>query len=134
MGAMSEKLLRFIVNEIHPESGRRMGVFQSVSRLRNENLVAGADRKKLDELWEWFDKRLLEPDRKARSKKKSAAHRAISWFKPTASHHLARMAEMTEILGRHGVAVETITTDKPGYVTYEDEFQVAAEPFADTGA
>jgi hypothetical protein len=32
------------------------------------------------------------------------------------------------------VAVEMITTERPGFLVYEDEYQVVAEPFADTGA
>jgi hypothetical protein len=30
--------------------------------------------------------------------------------------------------------VDLIRCEKPGYVVYEDEFQVTAEPYADTGA
>jgi len=33
---------------------------------------------------------------------------------------------------RTSVAVEAITTDRPGYIIFEDDNQIAAEPFADT--
>ena len=33
---------------------------------------------------------------------------------------------------RYGIEVEIITTTRPGYIVYEDRFQVAAYPFADT--
>ncbi len=42
------------------------------------------------------------------------------------------MRAFAEILERHGMAVRMIHTDRPGYVLYEDEFQIAAYPFADT--
>jgi hypothetical protein len=42
------------------------------------------------------------------------------------------MREFQRILGAYGIAVETIRTRRPGYVVYEDEFQIAAYPFSDT--
>jgi hypothetical protein len=36
---------------------------------------------------------------------------------------------MVRILERNGVQVQKIKTDKPGYVVYEDEWQMVAEPF-----
>ena len=30
---------------------------------------------------------------------------------------------------RHGIYVKKIVTDKPGYLVYEDEWQVVAEPY-----
>ncbi len=58
--------------------------------------------------------------------------KAISWFKDTATEHLRRIRDVCAILEHHDVRVRMITTDRPGYILYEDEFQVAAEPFADT--
>ncbi len=36
------------------------------------------------------------------------------------------------ILEAHGIAVDVIQTERPGYVVYEDSVQVAAEPFKET--
>jgi hypothetical protein len=36
---------------------------------------------------------------------------------------------MGEILECNGIYVKKIRNDKPGYVTYEDEWQLVAEPF-----
>lgn len=57
---------------------------------------------------------------------------ALSWFKDCAQLHLEYAREMVEIMRANDVVVEMITTDRPGFVVYEDEFQVIAEPFADT--
>jgi hypothetical protein len=38
--------------------------------------------------------------------------------------------ELVGILQNHGVLVQTLTTDGVGYVVYEDDFQIVAEPFA----
>ena len=40
------------------------------------------------------------------------------------------MREIASILERHGIIVNTIYTDRPGYIVYEDEYQITAEPLA----
>jgi hypothetical protein len=35
------------------------------------------------------------------------------------------------LLEENGVSVRAFKTHKPGYIVYEDEYQVVAEPFAD---
>ena len=41
------------------------------------------------------------------------------------------MHEMRCVLEENGVIVRVIKTQRPGYIVYEDEYQVVAEPFAD---
>ena len=41
------------------------------------------------------------------------------------------MRELVAILETHGVAVRMLKAQRVGYVVYEDEYQVVAEPFAD---
>ena len=53
----------------------------------------------------------------------------ICWFKTGATEHISRVYEMVHILERNGTYIQKITTDKPGYVVYEDEWQLVAEPF-----
>jgi len=36
---------------------------------------------------------------------------------------------MVAILENHDVKVEMLKTQRPGYLVYQDEFQVVAEPF-----
>jgi hypothetical protein len=38
--------------------------------------------------------------------------------------------ELVGILQNHGVVVQTLTSDRVGYVVYEDDFQTVAAPFA----
>jgi hypothetical protein len=37
--------------------------------------------------------------------------------------------ELAAILEAHDIRTEMLTTDRPGYVVYEDDYQVVAEPF-----
>ncbi len=41
------------------------------------------------------------------------------------------MHEMVAVLKHHDVPVHMIKAARPGYVVYEDEFQIVAVPFAD---
>lgn len=42
------------------------------------------------------------------------------------------MREIAAILEAHGVITEMIRTERPGYIVYQDEYQIVAEPFMDT--
>ena len=55
----------------------------------------------------------------------------VRWFKPSAREHIARAYEMVCLLEQNGVYVQAIKTRRPGYIVYQDEHQVVAEPFAD---
>jgi hypothetical protein len=54
----------------------------------------------------------------------------VCWFKSSATQHIGRIHEMVYILEQHNVYVRVLKTDRPGYIVYEDEHQVVAEPFA----
>lgn len=56
---------------------------------------------------------------------------ALSWFKDTAVEHLVQIRELIAILENHGVHVRTLKARRTGYIVYEDEHQIVAEPFAD---
>ena len=50
----------------------------------------------------------------------------------SATDHIGLAREVVELLRRHDVVVETILTDRPGFLVYEDDFQIVAEPFSET--
>ena len=66
------------------------------------------------------------------SSRPHAKTQAISWFRDTATQHIAQMREFQTVLERHGLVVEMIKAKRLGYILYEDEFQVCAYPFSDT--
>jgi hypothetical protein len=86
------------------------------------------------ETLDWFNQNLKKPDRFTNSKRPyyRKKQRAISWFKSSATKHLAMMQELVVVLENHQVPVHIIKTTRPGYVVYEDEFQVVSEPFHGT--
>jgi hypothetical protein len=59
-----------------------------------------------------------------------ARARSISWIKAT--EHVSRLYRLKALVEEAGWLVQEVRTDKPGFVLYEDEHQVVAEPFAET--
>ncbi|MFJ2406432.1 hypothetical protein ACIOUE_34580 [Streptomyces xanthochromogenes] len=55
---------------------------------------------------------------------------AEAWFKPSATHLLARVPGYLEILAAHDVDCVTLRSTDPGRVIYEDGVQVVVVPHA----
>ena len=108
-------------------------MFHAVHRLLDQGKLYKHEVVIVRETLDWFDKNLEEPDRFTKSKRPfcQKKKRAISWFKSSSMEHLARMRELIAVLENHEVPVRIIKTTRPGYVVYEDEFQVVSEPFRD---
>ena len=124
--------LRFVVDELHLQSGKRCGAFQAAYRLRRSGLLSAYDEQRLSEALTWFDEHLPKPVRLAHSRRPNATDTAICWFRAGAREHLSRMRELQSILDIYAVRLEMVVTRRPGYIVYEDAFQVAAYPFAET--
>lgn len=125
--------LRFVVADIDEDSERALGVFHAVWNLRDGGGLYAHEEEHHDSVRWWFHENLERPTRFTASKppfyrKKS---RAISWFKDSATQHLARVRELVAILETNGVPVRMLKAQRVGYVVYEDKYQVVAEPFSD---
>jgi len=127
--------LRFVVADIDEDSQRALGVFYAVSSLQAQQRLLSHEEEQIDSIRQWFNQHLDEPTRFTASKPPyySKKNKAISWFKHTAHEHLARIRELVVILEHHGISVRMLKANHVGYVVYQDEFQIVAEPFADTG-
>ena len=125
--------LRFVVPKIDEDSECMLGVFHAVWDLRDRGLLFPYEEEEHDGIRYWFSEYLETPKRFTAAKrpyyrKKS---RAICWFKDSAECHIWRIWGLVAILQEHGVPVRMLKEERVGYVVYEDEYQVAAEPFAD---
>jgi hypothetical protein len=121
--------VRFVIKHVNAKSGVQAGLFDAVKRLPPIGKVADWDEKRMAEIFEWFHEHLPHPTRVARSRRPNGHPAAVSWFRESASEHIAMARELAAILKAHDIPVEMITSTRPGYVVYEDEFQVLAEPF-----
>jgi hypothetical protein len=127
------RFVRFVVHDIDDDSGYRQGFIQAAAQLDDLGHLSSDESVILRESLRWFRRHLPIPDRFTRTR--NASHkkkRALSWFKEGALAQITRARDVLEILRAHDLLVETLTTERPGYVVYEDEFQVVAEPFSDT--
>jgi hypothetical protein len=123
--------LRFVVADIHEDSRKELGVFHAVLRLREAGKLDEHEEKLHDATRQWFNENLEKPTRFTASKPPfyRKPNKAISWFKDTAKDHLGHIRDLVAILQSHGIGVQMLKTDRVGYVVYEDEYQIVAEPF-----
>ncbi len=124
--------LRFVVSQLDPDSGRRQGLFQAAASLEDRGALAVHEIGDYREVVNWFRENLAKPDRFSISTRPHARAQALSWFKADSAAHIAKMRALQRILEAHDVGVDVLRTERPGYIVYEDEHQVAAYPFADT--
>ena len=127
--------IRFIVPVIHSDSTVETGLLQVAARLAGLNSVSSGDRASLSDHLRWFSANLNKPSRFNKTSSKGYYRRAtkgISWFKDKAHEHIRRMHDIKRIAERNGFSVSIVQETRIGYVVYEDEYQVVAEPFADT--
>ena len=126
--------LRFVVADIHNESGKELGVFHAVLRLRERGKLHAHEEELHDLIRQWFNANLERPARFTASKPPHyrKPNKAISWFKDTATEHISHMRDLVGILENHGAVVQMLKTERVGYIVYQDEFQIVAEPFGDS--
>jgi hypothetical protein len=125
--------LRFVVQERNRQSGFRYGFLRGAEVIRRRGSLSVHEDQRLSEIFEWFNRRLPVPSKYSRTR--NASHkvsRCLAWFKDSASDHIALAREVAELLRQHDLVVETILTERPGFIVYDDEFQVVAEPFSET--
>ncbi len=124
--------VRFVIGRLDPDSGRRQGILQALRELRDDALLLPEEQDVCERVFAWLDRHLERPAAFSRSRKRHARRVALSWFKSTATEHLAHMHALVKILEAHGLAVEVLEEQRPGYIVCEDAHQVVAEPFQDT--
>jgi len=119
------KYVRFQGLELNCGTSSKRGVFQLAYQLKHSPNTAEHDDKELRNNLNWLEMHLKAPSILDR-----AGHqRTICWFKDTAHEPLKRIWSIKFLLEEYGYWVDQITIRKPGYILYEDGWQVAAKPF-----
>jgi hypothetical protein len=101
--------LRFVVPEIDEDSGRELGIFQAIHKLRQSGALTHYEEQQDDVIGRWFDKNLKKPSRFTVAKPPfhNKKNRAISWFKDTAHEHVSRVRSLVAISTIAWVAIST---------------------------
>jgi len=115
--------IRFVVGPEGAQSDADRGIFHSITQALEWQNITGSDADELNGILSWFSLKLPKPSSAGRDKHRSGN----CWFKTDAAEHINRIYEMVQILERNGMNVREIKTDKPGYVIYEDDWQLVAE-------
>jgi hypothetical protein len=124
--------VRFVVARRDANTDHQMGIFVTLYELDEAGDLAPHEVDWFVSIERWLNKNLKRPADFAWSTRPNAPRRAISWMKMSAKDLVAHMRELAELLRHKDIAVEELRTEKPGYLVYEDEFQVTAVPFKDT--
>ncbi len=131
---MSEVFVRFVIRNTDEISGYREGFFSEAYRIRRERLLHSYEHQRLDELLNWLGRHLDVPKRFNRSRSKGAWRRntrGICWFKSASVEHVSKAQQVARIMRRNGIDIFELKTARPGFLVFEDEHQVVAEPFRD---
>jgi len=117
------------------ERARTIGLVALAYELSDAAETSETNREALQRSLTWLEDHLEVPDRFNRTKSKGwyrRATRGLSWLRASAADHLAAMRSLADVVSRCGYIVEEIRASRVGYVIYEDDAQVVAEPFRDT--
>jgi len=127
---METTYLRFVLEETDQRTGKDKGLFTAAySALRSMELYEYQEVE-IKESLKWLEKHLPVPEKF--SKKRNASHKnthGISWFKPEATETLKQIRRIVAVLQEYGMKIQILKTTRPGYVVYEDDYQIVAEPF-----
>lgn len=124
------QFIRFVVPERDSRTGQPMGLMSLAYAALRAGEIEAAREDELRESLTWLESNLPVPNRFAR--KHNVSHKethGISWVKSEANEVVRRLRRIAEVLIDHGHPVEMKITARPGYVVYEDDWQVVAEPF-----
>jgi hypothetical protein len=113
--------LRFAVHARHKTSQRGRGLFSAIYDLEKNGRLAEYEAAWFSEQEQWFNENLERPE-------PLKSPLAILWFKSTALEHITRMRALAALVEHKDTVVDVIQSDRPGYVVYEDAYQVAAIP------
>jgi hypothetical protein len=124
-------LVRFVTTEIDECSQVAAGIFCAAYRLRDRDDLPYYEHEVLLDVLRWFDLYLERPWRFSRTLR-PRLRIAICWFRPSATEHIRKTWEMASVLENNDVPIRMLKTDCPGYIVYEDDYQVVAEPYGKT--
>lgn len=127
--------IRFVIPQIVRGMSAREGFFSAAYDLRNAEDLDQYSSSQLENLLAYFRQNLPIPEKFHRSKSKRQIRedtKGLCWFKSDAKKAIRKAYELSSLLEQHGYIIETIHTDRIGYIVFEDQNQVVAEPFSDT--
>jgi hypothetical protein len=101
-----------------------VGIFAACHHLRQSGHLTPDDDNLFKEVDTWFITHLPYPP----FYEDGNRIRAVPWFKPAATHFIAAVAPLEQLLRRYDVPYDVVHSPDPGTIIYEDNFQIAVLP------
>ncbi len=124
--------IRFVLDTEHSDSGVAEGIMRVAYEIAENPMTSNEDQVNILALLRWFSDNLPTPTRFNKTTSKGAYRRAtkgVSWFKASANEHIDKMGALAALVEGAGFQTQRVRSQRPGYVVYEDEIQIVAEPF-----
>lgn len=115
---------RYCTDAISPFTGERYGIFVAVWHLIRDRKVTDEEEAEYWQHRKWFEENLPLPPFYAEGNPR----RAITWFKHCAMDHptLERLSFYRNLAAQYQLEIGLESTEEPGEIIYEDDFQVAS--------
>jgi len=122
--------IRFVADEIKDLS-LADGIVTVAAGLKKDGKLHDYEVWMLEGIFQWLNDNLPCPLFKANRDSGRWTSDAVAWFKDTAAtgELIGKFWEIVAILKEHNVLVKVLKSRKPGYIVYEDDFQIVAEIF-----
>lgn len=120
--------VRFVCFQTIGRRRDRLGLFAAIDAAVESEHAPGWAIREARTLSAWFNANLALPTAFSRGGHKGYGQPGLSWFKPTATEHIARMHALKTALEACGIHVEMMTSKDPGFIVWQDEHQIVAEP------
>lgn len=124
--------IRFVTDQLDDDTGRPLGIFAVAYDLLENGTLEEFEKMEIQETISWFKSNLPIPVRFVRSRKPHREDKGICWFKCSATECMTKIRYLVNLVAGCDIPVRELKTEKPGYVIYEDDSQVVAEPFSTT--
>ncbi|MDB5136809.1 MAG: hypothetical protein JWP37_3412 [Mucilaginibacter sp.] len=122
--------LRFTTQFINAYGELETGIFMALKYLRDvHSLTKDKDINQLKELSGWFNRNLEKPTRFSKGTSKLNTNVSLSWFKDSAKEHIKKIQDLIDIAEQYDIIIDRIASKNPGYIVFEDEYQISAVPF-----
>ncbi len=114
--------IRFVTGSETEKLNNLHGPFTEARLLRDNNTLYGYEVVTINSIFEWYNTNLPCPPFENTKWPKNA----VSWFKISAQEFISKLYEVSAILNEHDIRIQTIKTQYPGKILYEDKYQIVA--------
>lgn len=119
--------IRFVINSEKKEPLRCVGIITTAAEMFYDGKLHSDHEYWLKDAYDWLTTNLPVPPFEKKVKSKEWDENCICWFKDTTRDAINKTRQLAEILKLYNFKIKSITTQNPGKILYEDDYQVVAK-------